>query len=146
MNMIIWTDIGKIKVRLLPDKAPISISILKNTKSRAVPVHFFGKEIFFGLDNDTCKKANSFSKELQDEGQQEIFDVGDVAFWSGRKDIPLVDPLNPGACICIFFGSTPEANEPRALVPINLVGKVIENIELLEQLTVENIIKIEKIE
>ncbi|NHI92973.1 MAG: hypothetical protein EAX96_10765 [Candidatus Lokiarchaeota archaeon] len=145
LNMTIWTDIGKIEVTLFPERAPTAISILKKSASREVPVHFYGKEIFFGLDEKTYYNANKLDEELKKEGQKEIFEIGEVAFWRGRRDIPLTDPLNPGSCICIFFGNTPEADEPRALEPITLIGKVITNLELCEKLNNENIIKIEKI-
>ena len=144
--MVIWTDIGRIKVELYPRIAPITILLLKRAASRLVPIHFYGKEIFFGLDQSIYEEAWEKREELQKETQKKIFEIGEVAFWSGRRDIPLADPLNPGACICIFFGNTPESDKPEALVPINLIGKVIENLELLEKLTGENVIKIENIE
>ncbi len=144
--MVIWTDIGRIKIELYPRVAPITISLLKKAPSRLVPIHFFGKELFFGLEQSIYHEAWKKKEELKMEKQKIFFEIGEVAFWSGRRDIPITDPLNPGACICIFFGNTPESDKPEALVPINLIGKVTQNLELLDKLTGENVIKIEKIE
>ncbi|MHA1784323.1 MAG: cyclophilin-like family protein [Candidatus Helarchaeota archaeon] len=146
MKMIIWTDIGRIGIQLFPESAPTSISILKKAPSRAVPVHFFGKELFFGLPGSVYEEAYKRIDELEKDELKKDFEIGEVAFWKGRSDIPLTDPLNPGACICIFYGNTLGSRSPEALEPINLIGRVTENFELLEKLTVENIIKIEKIE
>ena len=146
MKMTIWTDIGQIKIRLLPEKAPTSISILKKAPSRVVPVYLFGKEIYFSLADSVYNEAFDKLDELEKENPQKIFEVGDVAFWKGRNDIPFTDPLHHGACLCIFFGVTPVSNKPEALEPINLIGKVYNMFELLERISMNNVIQIEKIE
>ena len=48
------------------------------------------------------------------EDAREIVDVGDIAYWS------------QGQALCIFLGRTPvsRGDEPRAISPVNVVGKV----------------------
>jgi hypothetical protein len=55
---------------------------------------------------------------------REIMEVGELAIW----------PI--GNALCIFFGPTPvsKGNEPRAVSPVNPVGKLIGNPEVLEKL------------
>ncbi len=55
---------------------------------------------------------------------REIMEVGELAVWPAGK------------ALCIFFGPTPvsKGNEPRAVSPVNPVGKLIGNPAVLEKL------------
>ena len=55
---------------------------------------------------------------------REIMEVGELAVWPAGK------------ALCIFFGPTPvsKGNEPRAISPVNPVGKLIGNPAVLEKL------------
>jgi hypothetical protein len=55
---------------------------------------------------------------------REIMEIGELAVWPAGK------------ALCIFFGPTPasKGNEPRAVSPVNPVGKLIGNPAVLEKL------------
>jgi len=55
---------------------------------------------------------------------REVMEVGELAVWP------------TGNALCIFFGSTPvsKGNEPRAVSPVNPVGKLIDSPEPLKKL------------
>ncbi len=55
---------------------------------------------------------------------REIMEIGELAVWPAGK------------ALCIFFGPTPasKGNEPRAVSPVNPVGKLIGNPAVLENL------------
>jgi hypothetical protein len=55
---------------------------------------------------------------------RDVMEVGELAVWP------------TGKALCIFFGPTPasKGNEPRAVSPVNPVGKLIGNPEVLEKL------------
>jgi len=55
---------------------------------------------------------------------RDVMEVGELAVWPA------------GNALCIFFGPTPvsKGNEPRAISPVNPVGKLIGNPAVLEKL------------
>lgn len=55
---------------------------------------------------------------------RDVMEVGELAVWPAGK------------ALCIFFGPTPasKGNEPRAVSPVNPVGKLIGNPAVLEKL------------
>ena len=55
---------------------------------------------------------------------KDVMEVGELAVWPA------------GNALCIFFGPTPasKGNEPRAVSPVNPVGKLIGNPAVLEKL------------
>jgi len=55
---------------------------------------------------------------------RDIMEVGELAVWP------------TGNAFCIFFGPTPASreNEPRAVSPVNPIGKLIDNSETLKKL------------
>ncbi len=61
--------------------------------------------------------------DLEDEARTEM-DVGEIALWP------------QGNALCIFFGPTPASvgNEPRAISPVNPIGKIEGNSRFLKQL------------
>ena len=74
-------------------------------------VNTWGDEIYFSVQVDN---------EL--ENSQEIVDLGDIGFWP------------PGNAICLFFGPTPNSSEGeiRPASSVNIVGKIIGNLEELK--------------
>ena len=58
----------------------------------------------------------------EDRSFQEIVDLGDIGFWP------------PGNAICLFFGPTPISSEGeiRPASSVNIVGKIIGNLEELK--------------
>jgi hypothetical protein len=58
------------------------------------------------------------------ENGKKVLEVGDVAFWP------------EGSAFCIFFGRTPfsKGKGPEAYGPVTPIGKVVSNIEKLEEM------------
>ena len=65
---------------------------------------------------------------------RDVMEIGEIAVWP------------TGRALCIFFGPTPasEGDEPRAVSPVNPVGKLMSGIEGLKKLSSTIHIKIEK--
>lgn len=55
---------------------------------------------------------------------REEMEVGEIAIWPD------------GSALCIFFGPTPSSTDdkPRAISPVNPIGKINENTDFLKQL------------
>lgn len=58
------------------------------------------------------------------QNSRDIMEVGELAVWPA------------GNALCIFFGPTPASrgNEPRAVSPVNPVGKLLDSPEALKKL------------
>ncbi|MGQ9781631.1 MAG: cyclophilin-like fold protein [Nitrososphaeria archaeon] len=72
----------------------------------------WGKEIYFTT-------PVSMSSE---NGRREV-EVGDIGYWP------------PGKSMCLFFGPTPASSgsKPVAASPVNIIGKILKNIDLLNK-------------
>jgi hypothetical protein len=75
--------------------------------------------------------ANTWGEEIYfdtpvnmtpENGKKKV-EVGDIAYWP------------PGRSMCLFFGRTPAStsSEPVAASPVNVIGKITKNIELLHK-------------
>ena len=75
-----------------------------------------------------CGIKTELSREARD-----VMEVGELAVWP------------TGRALCIFFGPTPasEGDEPRAVSPVNSVGRVISGIEGLKKLGSSVHVKVE---
>ena len=86
-------------------------------------VSIWGDEIYFSIP------------VFLDESPEAVEDVepGDLAYWPA------------GHAFCIFFGPTPvsKESEPRAVSPVNPIGKLIGNIEVLKKLGSSIYVRIE---
>jgi hypothetical protein len=71
--------------------------------------------------------------ELSEEAR-DIMEVGELAVWP------------TGKALCMFFGPTPASrgNEPRAVSPVNPVGKLNNNAEVLKKLSRSIRVRIER--
>ena len=75
-------------------------------------VNIWGDEIYFPVDiND------------EEIGAKEIVELGDIGYWP------------PGNAFCLFFGLTPlsKGEEIRAASPINIIGKIRGEINILKK-------------
>ena len=84
----------------------------------------WGEEIYFSIPvNDVEENAKS------------VVDLGDLAFWP------------PGSAFCLFFGLTPVSSEGaiKPASPVNVIGKVIGDIEPLKSVIAGEKVKIEKV-
>ena len=86
-------------------------------------VSTWGEEIYFSIPiNDVEENAKS------------VVDLGDLAFWP------------PGSAFCLFFGQTPVSSEGaiKPASPVNVIGKVLGDIEPLKSVISGEKVKIEK--
>ena len=96
---------------------------------RALPfestANLWGKEVYF---------TTPVNVEL--ENPQETVNIGDVAYWP------------PGNALCLFFGPTPisKPGEIRPASPVNVVGRVVSGLEVLEKVEDGEKIRVEKLE
>jgi hypothetical protein len=60
----------------------------------------------------------------REDDARDVMEVGEIGYWV------------EGQAVAIFFGPTPASrnDEPRAVVPVNVVGKIIRNAEALGRL------------
>ena len=75
-------------------------------------VNLWGDEIYFSIPT-----------RVGLENSQEYVEVGTIAYWP------------EGHSLCLFFGRTPVSTDdrPKAYSPVNVIGKVIGNIDILKK-------------
>ena len=86
--------------------------------------NIWGDEIYF-----------SIPVEAETDNAQEVVELGELAYWP------------PGTAFCIFFGPTPmsRGTEIRPASPVNVVGKLVGEPKLFQQVSDRTVVKIEKI-
>ncbi|MFQ6084181.1 MAG: cyclophilin-like fold protein [Candidatus Aminicenantia bacterium] len=87
-------------------------------------------------------KANLWGEEIyfeipvraELENGSEVVNKGDIGYWP------------PGKAICLFFGPTPisQGEEIRAASPVSIIGKIIDQPEILKKVSNGEKIRIEK--
>ena len=108
----------RIQIGTLELSAELNDSPTAKTLMSLLPIEFsmsrWGDE-YYG----DCGIKTGLSPDARD-----IMEVGELAVWP------------TGNALCIFFGPTPASreNEPRAVSPVNPVGKLIDNSEALKKL------------
>jgi hypothetical protein len=87
-------------------------------------VSTWGEEIYFEIPVDMPQETDA----------QQIVSVGDLGYW----------PV--GQAFCIFFGPTPVSTDerPRAYSPVNLLGKILGDRELLKSIQNQESVRIEQ--
>lgn len=87
-------------------------------------VNTWGEEIYFPLPLEAEKE----------EEAQDVQEVGNICYWVN------------GQVVAIFFGPTPvsEGEEPRAIEPVNLVGRLEGSLESLKEVRGGERIRVEK--
>lgn len=85
-------------------------------------INTWGEEVFFNIPISGKPEANA-TDELN---------IGDLAYW----------PLGPA--FCIFYGKTPVSknDNPRAYSPVNIIGRVIKNMEGLRNFKENEIMEV----
>ena len=106
----------KIEFENITIKADLNNSETANNIKKILPisnsVNIWGDEIYFPVDiND------------EEIGAKEIVELGDIGYWP------------PGNAFCLFFGLTPlsKGEEIRAASPINIIGKIRGEINILKK-------------
>lgn len=84
----------------------------------------WGEEIYFSIP---------VTESLAEDARAEM-EVGELGYWP------------PGSAFCIFFGPTPASDDdrPRAASPVNPIGRVVNDVELLKAVPDGATIVIEK--
>ncbi len=84
----------------------------------------WGDEVYFSVPVEA---------ELEEDAKEEQ-EVGNICFWCA------------GRAIAIFFGPTPAsiAGEPRAIEPVNLIGRVIGDARALKNVKDGDSVRVEK--
>ena len=87
-------------------------------------VSTWGEEIYFEIPVDMPQESDA----------QQTVSVGDLGYW----------PV--GQAFCIFFGPTPVSTDerPRAYSPVNLLGKILGDRELLKSIQNQESVRIEQ--
>jgi hypothetical protein len=87
-------------------------------------VSTWGEEIYFEIPVNMPQEPDA----------QQIVSVGDLGYW----------PV--GQAFCIFFGPTPVSTDerPRAYSPVNLVGIILDDHELLKSIQNQESVRIEQ--
>jgi len=108
----------KIKIETLELSAELNDSVTATRLLSLLPLKFsmsrWGDE-YYG----DCGIKTALSQDSRD-----IMEVGELAVWPA------------GNALCIFFGPTPSSrgNEPRAVSPVNPVGRLLDSPEALKKL------------
>jgi hypothetical protein len=108
----------KIKIKELELSAELNDSPCAKKLTSLLPIEFtmlrWGDE-YYG----DCGIKVDLSSDAKD-----VMEIGEMAIWPA------------GNALCIFFGPTPasKANEPRAVSPVNPVGRLIDSHKPLKKL------------
>jgi hypothetical protein len=107
-------------------EAELSDTLTAQKITEALPfegsVNVWGDEIYFDI---------ALTIELEPDARQDV-EVGDLGYWPA------------GPAFCIFFGPTPVStgNQPRAYSPVNIFGRVLDNLQPLKSVSNGATIKI----
>ena len=105
----------KIEFEKISIEADLNNSETANRIKKILPlsnsINTWGDEIYFSIDVD--------DPEID---PKEVVELGDIAYWP------------PGNAFCIFFGLTPasENGDIRPASPVNVIGKILGNLEILK--------------
>jgi uncharacterized protein len=87
-------------------------------------VNTWGEEIYFEIPVDMPQEA----------GAREILSVGELGYWPAGK------------AFCIFFGPTPVSTDehPRAISPVNILGRILGDTQELKSIQDQVIVRLER--
>lgn len=121
---IITEITGEVEAELTDEFSPRTF----NEIVKALPIESkasrWGDEVYFPT-----------SVSVPEENARELVDAGTIAYWP------------PGNCLCIFWGPTPSSktrDEIRPASPVNVVGRVLDNVKLFDKVKAGDWIKVVK--
>jgi hypothetical protein len=119
--MIEFGNVGVVEAELFDRVSPKTYDAFLKAMPFESNANTWGEEIYF----DTPVQMTS------ENGKKKV-EVGDIAYWP------------PGRSMCLFFGRTPAStgSEPVAASPVNVIGKITKNIELLNKVEGDTGIKV----
>jgi len=121
---IVFEKAGEVIVEL-GDKNPKTVKAILDATPFESRAMLWGDEIYF-----------STPAKVGEENSQPTVEKGDVAYWP------------PGNALCLFFGPTPVSGpgEIRPASPVNVIGKIVGDLEILRRVREGEKIRVEKIE
>jgi hypothetical protein len=121
MKITIQTKYGILEGEISTSKNPKTAEGLIKILPIEGIANRWGDEIYFEIP----------LKVGEENSQQEV-EIGTIAYWP------------PGNALCIFFGKTPvsTSEKPKAYSPVNVVGKITKNLEILKKVKDGDEIKI----
>ena len=113
---ITFTDSGKIVFIELDDsQSPKTVKAILDNLPIEVKINKWGDELY----------TERTSIVAEEENAQSIVNLLDVAYWP------------EGNALCLFYGPTPISKSPNEILPyspVNIVGKIISEGDLLHQI------------
>ena len=113
---VTFTDSGKIVFIELDDsQSPKTVKAILDNLPIEVKINKWGDELY----------TERTSIVAEEENAQSIVNLLDVAYWP------------EGNALCLFYGPTPISNSPNEILPyspVNIVGKIISEGDLLHQI------------
>jgi len=124
MNRTILFKFGAIQIKAVLNDSSTSLAIWERLPMESI-ANLWGKEVYF---------ETPIAAPLADDATKDV-KYGDIAYW----------PM--GRALCIFFGPTPlsKGNEIVPVSPVNIVGRVTGDIELLNNIEDREIVVITRI-
>ncbi len=99
------------EIELYDNLAPITVGEILKALPIESETNRWGDEIYFTTNIEVEVEENS----------RDVVELGDVAYWI------------PGKAICLFFGKTPISDDKiRPASAVNVIGKIVSNIEALK--------------
>jgi len=120
----IFEGVGIVIGELKPDKSPKTFELIIKSLPFESTAYRWGDEVYFSTPVSTSE-----------ENAVEVVDYGVIAYWP------------PGSALCLFFGPTPVSrspNEIRPYSPVNVLGKIIEGIDILKNVRSGVKVRVEK--
>jgi hypothetical protein len=110
--LIEFANVGTVEGELFDKVSPKTYEAFLKGMPFESEASTWGEEIYF----DTPISIGG-------ENGKKTVEVGDIAYWP------------PGRSMCLFFGRTPASvgDKPVAASPVNVIGKITKNIELLQK-------------
>jgi len=122
MRREVKITVGELEVKAYLNETNTANKVLEILPITAT-VNLWGEEIYFPIPLDTGL-----------ENAKERVTLGDMAYWP------------QGKALCIFFGRTPisSGEEIRPISPVNIIGRIEGDLELLRQVKQGEKITIER--
>jgi len=108
--LIEFAGTGFVEAELVDQVSPRTYAAFLSKIPFESTASVWGDEIYF--ETPITTKTENGKTEME---------IGDIAYWP------------PGRAMCLFFGPTPasKGSSPVAASPVNLIGKITKNIQLL---------------
>ena len=107
-----FEEVGIVEGELFDKASPKTYNAFVKNMPFKSKANTWGKEIYF--DTPISMPSENGKKEVE---------VGDIGYWP------------PGRSMCLFFGPTPASSgsKPVAASPVNVIGRITKNMELLHK-------------